>query len=112
MTQTNNLLSACSNSIRGIAGGGGGPSNVIDYITIATLGNAQNFGDLTISRSDFSAGVSNPTRGIFSGGYSGPAYTNTIDYITISTQGDAVDFGDLLGNKFRHGGCSNAHGGL
>jgi hypothetical protein len=112
MTQTNNLLSACSNAIRGIAAGGEAAKNSIEFIIISTLGNATNFGDLTVGRGQFSAAVSSSTRGVFGGGYGSPTYYNTIDYITISTQGDAVDFGDLLGNKFRHGGCSNAHGGL
>ena len=37
---------------RGLIGGGYTPSNsdVIDYITIATLGNAADFGDLTLAR--------------------------------------------------------------
>ena len=33
-------------------------------------------------------------RGIFAGGYQGPAAKNTIDYVTISTLGNALDFGD------------------
>ena len=32
-------------------GGGWGASNVIDYVTIATTGNAADFGDLTLARS-------------------------------------------------------------
>jgi len=36
---------------RGVFGGGfTGPSNIIDYITISTPGNATNFGDLTVKR--------------------------------------------------------------
>ena len=41
---------AASNPVRGLFAGGFAPSdgtNLIDYITIATLGNATNFGDLT-----------------------------------------------------------------
>ena len=42
-----------SNCIRGVFGSGNaasskiGQNNVIDYVTIATLGNAKDFGDLT-----------------------------------------------------------------
>jgi hypothetical protein len=44
----------------------------MDYITIATTGNAVDFGDLTVARY-FVGGVSNPTRGVFGGGnISGP----------------------------------------
>ena len=115
MTQTSGQRSALSNATRGVTGGGGqgGFINIIEYITISTLGNAANFGDLTAARGTLSA-LSSPTRGVFGGGYDGgPTFFNTIDYITIQTQGDAVDFGDLLGNnKYRHGSCSNGHGGL
>jgi hypothetical protein len=54
---------------RGIFSGGttGGFSNVMDYITIATTGNAIDFGDLTVAR-ESAAGVSNGTRGVTGGG--------------------------------------------
>ena len=102
----------CSNSTRGLFGGGFiSPTytNDIDYIIISTLGNSQNFGDLSVSRSPSSC--SSSTRGIWAGGVS-IGNTNTIDYVTILTQGNAVDFGDLT--QARHGlsACSNAHGGL
>ena len=35
---------------RGLFGGGNGTSNVIDYVTIATTGNAIDFGDLSVTR--------------------------------------------------------------
>ena len=42
---------------RGVFGGGAvpAPTNTIDYITIATTGNAIDFGDLTIARIDLAA---------------------------------------------------------
>jgi hypothetical protein len=52
---------------RGVFGGGGedaGTSNVMDYITIATTGNATDFGDLTVAVMRL-AGVSNGSRGVF-----------------------------------------------
>ena len=87
--------------------------NTIDFITISTLGNAQDFGDLTISK-DLSASCSSPTSGCFAGGdiSPSPARTNTIDYVTIMTTGNAIDFGDLLENSYTIGGTSNGHGGL
>ena len=42
-------------------------TNVIQYITIASLGNATDFGDLTQDRERFT-GTSNAIRGIFGGG--------------------------------------------
>ena len=101
-------LSACSDGQRGVIGGGrvyndpGTPveSNVIDYITIATLGASTDFGNLTVARQGLTS-TSSPTRGIFAGGYinSPPTYYNTIDYITIITPADAADFGDMIGSS-------------
>ena len=87
---------------RGVFGGGYGASspysemNVIDYITIATLGNAYDFGDLSVARSASACG--NSTRGLFVGGRFSPTSSeyNIIDYITISSTGNAFNFGDLL----------------
>ena len=56
----------------------------INYITIATLGDAQDFGDYDIN--SLAAGCSDSTRGIVGGGAPG---INTIQYITISTLGNA-----------------------
>ena len=88
----------------------GGTINTIQYVTITTLGNAQDFGDLTHARSELSA-VSNSIRGVFAGGSS---EGNRIDYITIQTTGNAQDFGDLptSGNSQEQGSCSDSHGGI
>jgi hypothetical protein len=85
---------------RGTFGGGDGPSNVIDYVTIATTGNATDFGDLTIAREN-PAACANGTRGVFGGGeYSGGNY-NVIDYVTIATPSNAINFGNLsVGRRF------------
>ena len=87
---------------RGVFGGGYGTSpwpniNTIDYVTIATLGNAQDFGDLTVRRSA-KPGGSSATRGVFiSGRFPGgnPAAANVMDYVEIQSTGNAMDFGDL-----------------
>ena len=42
---------------------------IIDYVTIATTGNAQDFGDLTQARaSGIWSAASNSLRGVFAGG--------------------------------------------
>jgi hypothetical protein len=95
-------LSAFSSTTRGIFGGGYlaqiGPVNynTIDYVTIATTGNALDFGDLTIKKYTL-AGCSNSTRGIFAGGYSEELSLsiNVIEYVTIASTANATDFGDL-----------------
>ena len=100
---------------RGVFGGGtdSGYSNVIDYITIATPGNATDFGDLTTARKGLAA-CSNGTRGIFGGGEPGVFQngTNVIDYVTITVPSNATDFGDLtVGRKFL-AACSNGSRGV
>ena len=87
---------------RGVFGGGYGTSpwpniNTIDYVTIATLGNATDFGDLSVRRSA-KPGGSSATRGVFiSGRFPGgnPAAANVMDYVEIQSTGNAMDFGDL-----------------
>lgn len=101
---------------RGLFGGGstGAPSytylNTIDYITIATTGNAIDFGDLTQSRA--SAGTaSDATRALWAGGYL-PSAVNTIDYVTVDTTGNATDFGDLTKTIDWGAGVSNGTYGV
>ena len=96
----------CSSPTRGIfAGGYGTFVNTIAFITISTIGNAQDFGDLTTTRGGMIS-CSNATRGIFGGGYN-PTLTNTIDYITISTLGNASTFGNLTTARQMYGGNGN-----
>jgi hypothetical protein len=107
---------SCSNSTRGLWGGGFYPGatnvNIIQYITIASTGNAVDYGDLTVARRGIAACASS-TRGLFGGGVD-PASTNVIDFITISTLGNAQDFGDLVTSTRRdgNGACSNSTRGL
>ena len=114
LTDGREILSACSNSSRGVFGGGDGAAYTIDYITFATTGNAQDFGDLTVDRYNLSA-CSDATKGVFGGGSvpsSGHAETDTIDYITIATTGNAIDFGNLSAGTGDTGSCSDATRGL
>ena len=84
----------CAAQTRGIFAGRNPSNNIIDYVTISTLGDALDFGDLTDARPMYNSGCSNAVRGLF-GGNKHPASVNTIDYITIATIGNALDFGDL-----------------
>ena len=98
---------------RGVFAGGFVVSNtnVIQYITISTTGNAQNFGDLILAKRGVGACASS-TRGIFGGGIGTPAILNTIDYITISSTGDAQDFGDLISELRQKTGLSSSTRGV
>ena len=103
-TEPNEFYATLSSPTRGIFAGGerfdGTVINIIDYITISSLGDAQNFGDLLAARR-FVEGCSSQTRGIIAGGTTPSAYDNVIQYITISTLGDAQDFGDLSTSTVR-----------
>ena len=120
LSSKNNEGTGCSNSVRGIkaqgsnsdlGSGSASRENVIEYITIATTGNAIDFGDLTSKRYDGGA-ASTEIRGVFYGGNTGPANVNTIDYVTIASTGNAADFGDAVAAGGRQDGLSDSHGGL
>jgi hypothetical protein len=99
-TQGRLTFAGVNSSTRGVfAGGRSNPSapdetNIIDYITMSSTGNTQDFGDLSDPRRH-SAAACNATRGVFAGGNPNPGSTNLIDFITIATTGNAQDFGDL-----------------
>ena len=105
----NNSNSTGGTGTRGLFGGGTS-QDTIDYITISTLGDAQDFGDATTA-AEGKPGLSSPTRGVFGGGRT-PTDVNIIEYVTILTQGNAIDFGDLTTQRHAFPGLSNAHGGL
>ena len=96
---------------------GSGPytrTDVIQYVTIASKGNAKDFGNLDVARSDFD-GCSSPTRGVFGGGgttQSAGDRGNVIDYITIQTTGNSADFGDLIQKRSHLDAGSNAVRGI
>ena len=118
--QSGNYLARCgySNAVRGVLHGAyqyptsPNHTNPIDYLTIATLGNTQDFGDS--SGRDQGGGCSSSTRGVAGGGYDNGTSTIavTIDYVQIMTTGDALDFGDLTQKRRHVQGASNGHGGL
>jgi len=84
----------------------------MDYVTIATTGNALDFGDLTVARGRMGS-VCSSTRGVVGGGEGSPADSNVIDYVTIASLGDAQDFGDMItASDGASGGCSNSMRGV
>ena len=99
---------------RGIWSGGdaGSKLNVIDYVSIASTGTAQDFGDQTRASAQ-GASVSSSTRGVmYIGGSTAIGRTNEIDKITIASTGNATDFGDISNNRSTLGGASNDTRGL
>ena len=104
-----------SSSTRGIFAGGFTPTptniylNIIDYITIATIGNALDFGDLIATRLG-NASCSSPTRSVI---FSAEAnVSNTIQFVTIASTGNAIRFGELNVTKTTYHGSfsSNTRG--
>ena len=109
-TQIEMTSSDLNGGARGFhASGGPHPSSidVIEFITISTLGNGTDFGNTTYNATQMSNGISSRTRGIFAGGYAG-SRTNAIMYITMSSSGDAIDFGDST--QGREGGAGGSNG--
>ena len=106
---------ACFMAGTGTTSNGSHVSNVIDFVTISTLGNAQDFGDTTVAVSAL-AGASNSTRGLHAGGRTGTpaaeALQNVIGFITIASTGNSQDFGDLVTPTRYLAGCSDSHGGI
>jgi len=102
LTLGRNDTQCVANEVRGIICGGNTPAtttakqNIIEFVTIATVGDATDFGELTVIRS-MGGGSGSSTRGIIMGGGSSPVVSqqNIIEYLTIATLGDALDFGDL-----------------
>ena len=104
-----------SNSTRGIFAGGVAPTATtkMDYVTIASNQNAQDFGDLSEAR-DSPFGCASSVRGIVAGGYApspGSKFAS-IDYITFSTTGNAQDFGDMTTGTDNAAMGSNATRGI
>ena len=109
---------------RGVFSGGYHPSpgltslNTLQYITIATTGNTQDFGDMTTLRSH-NAQANSSTRSVIAMGYnktpSTGSYDNqeTSEYYTFATLGNSVNFGDMIASTgYSPGGCSNCIRGL
>ena len=111
---------SCTQSpTRGLwSGGATGPSpavvayNIIDYITIATTGNAADFGDTAVGAYGKTS-TSSGTRALIAGGDAHPGNNiNTILYVTIATTGNGQDFGDLTALQGYLGSCSSKTRGL
>ena len=117
LTNARSHTGVFSNSIRGICAGGTtyDPSfphvDTIDFVTIASDGNAVDFGKLSSGRGR-SGGSATQTRGFIFAGQETSGYGfNRIETVQIATAGNSVDFGEteLLGYSKV---ASDSHGGL
>ena len=116
LTRSNMFMGCFNNKVRGVICGGSYPyDNTMDYVTIQTLGNAADYGDLP-AKAGYAAGLSSSTRGFIIGGIrvSAPdtASYNIIEIVTTSTTGNATDFGDMLYANYEMASASNATRGI
>ena len=104
-----------SSSTRGVFAGGYAPSLPdldMEYVEIATLGNALDFGDL-FQGGYYAGSVSSPTRGLYAGGHNpGPSVISTIQFLTIASLGNTVRFGDLTDARSGMAGGGNSVRGI
>jgi len=96
---------ALASSTRAVQAEGSTSTKAMDYIEMATRGNAIDFGDRYVATSEMGA-VSSPTRGLWCGGGapSGSAPQKQIDSITIASKGSSHHFGDLTTRRGQLGG--------
>ncbi len=90
-------------------------STLYDYerITIASTGNATDFGDVNVVAYNFGGGVNNTTIGLIFGGYDSDLSANTdaISQKSITSSGNATDFGNLTqATDLPAGACSSTRG--
>ena len=90
-------------------------TNLIDYVTIATQGDAIDFGDILPSQGyveSFTGNAGNSsTRAIICSGddAGGSGNDNELSYITLASKGDAIDFGDSIDNTAGSGGSGTSN---
>ena len=104
-------MSGC-NAVRGLVAGGSinnSAQRAIEYVTMATLGEVVDFGNLGGDANTGSNGAcSSPTRALFVG----VGNNDTTNYVEIMSTGTAEQFGDLTLGRNYAGTTSNGHGGL
>jgi len=92
-------------------GGSGKTTDEIDYFTIASAGNATDFGNL-VSVLEANCGLSNNTRAVNCIGSNTSGIVNELNYVTIASTGNATDFGDA-GQRAQDGGaCASSTRGV
>ena len=101
---------------RGVVLAGATPSLTknCDFITIATTGNSESFGDLSTAVA-VSGACASATRSFAFGGDTNPSggtNTTNIEYVVTSSKGGGNDFGDLTVARRYPGGVSDSTRGI
>ena len=114
LTVSRRSMGCFSSATRGVWGGGRAQTpgwteyNTMDYVTLASEGNAIDFGDRLLAEYSM-GGFSSSTRGII---YGGAPASDDIHYTEIATLGNEVDFGSLITGRRYSAGCASATRGL
>ena len=122
LANTNSSSAAAfSSNTRGIIVSGGinvnssnAATNTMEYVTIASTGNATDFGDLSYAGGWWPQGTSNKIKGVTMGGRdlsNSTEYAN-MDVVTIATTGNGTDFGDMAQIRYTGGCAGGRNGGL
>ncbi len=90
---------------------GGNQTNTIDFVTISTLGNSEDFGDSTI-KTFGDASCASRTRSFLLGGSMASGISKEISTNVFSSQGNATDFGDLTENNYGNRGLADSTRGV
>ena len=98
--------------VRGIVGAYNVNGDTIEFLTVSTLGNTQDFGNLTAGRNNPGQQVSNESTMLFMGGYTPSGWANIIDFITVGSLGNATDFGDLTVKRMQQSSVNNKIRGI
>ena len=121
VTAARRNVSGTSSSTRMlIAGGYSGSSptpstvNTVDYIEMNTLGNALDFGDLSMMSPQYAGGTMSPVRAVYFGGTAtNVPKSEKIDFFNFASKGNSVTFGVLSSGGGTHNGTqpsSNTRG--
>ena len=115
LTGATNCHGGAASQTRGIIFSGisspSGSRNIIEFLTLATFGNSQDFGDMLTSSS--SAGSSATGNNVKGGVKTTSASNgNVLEQVTIASTGNATDFGDLNTGRRLYGSVCDSHGGL
>ena len=86
-------------------------TNTLDRVTIASTGNATNFGDSKYQKGQ-GAACASATRALSGGGVYAGITQNTIGFFTMASQADGLDFGDLSITTRGVAACSSPTRGI
>jgi len=111
LTGTDSGGASFSSPTRGFYLGGSGDTDNMQFVTIASQGDAVDFDTLNSGAVSHNAGgFSNSTRGFKFGGYS--PYNNSIHFMTMSTLGSMTNFGDMTVDGGITSGCASSTRGI